>query len=219
MANEELAPSLGSETSFVSSAANQASDSAYSDFFQETSDGQISMGPKAEKSGLEIATTIFGYLVPITILATALLSAHVYLKTLDDTTIVEKYDFICKYINGAVPIDEADKKCKSLPQIETDYQVKITALTEETIKYLNEYLPIKISKNLLATSPEKAFIVKTFQRKLDVRKIMQEFYTAVDISQWNKAKNIICTGVSITQAGNVTSQCTVYGMGVGETGD
>lgn len=40
---QESTPTPGGESSFVSSIANQKPESAYSDFFQETSDGQISV--------------------------------------------------------------------------------------------------------------------------------------------------------------------------------
>lgn len=78
---EQNNPTVTESTAFISSATNAKTDDggAYSDFFQETSDGNISIGRKAQKSGLEIATTLFGYTLPFIIVGVIIGSLHVYL--------------------------------------------------------------------------------------------------------------------------------------------
>lgn len=50
----------------------QKVDNAYTDFFQETSDGKISVGSKARQSGLELSVSILGYLLIVVVVASIL---------------------------------------------------------------------------------------------------------------------------------------------------
>ncbi len=56
-----------SESFLSTTAPTTDASNPYGDFFQETSDGNISIGTKVKKSGLELGTSILGYIVPIAI--------------------------------------------------------------------------------------------------------------------------------------------------------
>lgn len=78
--------STSNETSFLSSNnQEQESSNAYGDFFQETSDGNISIGPKAKKSGIEVLTDVLGYVVSVAVISTILLSLHVFMRTREES--------------------------------------------------------------------------------------------------------------------------------------
>lgn len=50
----------------------QKVDNAYTDFFQETSDGKISVGSKARQSGLELTVSILGYVLIVVVVVSIL---------------------------------------------------------------------------------------------------------------------------------------------------
>ncbi|MBP9780216.1 hypothetical protein KBD33_06415, partial [Candidatus Gracilibacteria bacterium] len=66
MANLEKSSTVpeSSGDSFLKTGEGNEGSNIYGDFFQETSDGSISIGPRAQKSGLEVATNALGYIVP-----------------------------------------------------------------------------------------------------------------------------------------------------------
>ena len=63
-------------TSFLTHADShgegQKIDNAYTDFFQETSDGKISVGSKARQSGLELTVSVLGYVLIVVVVASIL---------------------------------------------------------------------------------------------------------------------------------------------------
>ena len=207
---------IESATSFISSGKWESggSDSTYNDFFQETSDGNISIGPKAQKSWIEIFTTILWYLLPVAIIAVAIGAFHVYIQKWGwAKSISENYKFLCPYLNYSVKGFDTEYSCSTLQAIETSYTKKRAELEEAILVRLNEYIPIRLTKNILLTSPERKFAVDTFKNKLRVDEIIEKFE---DVRNMSKSiavtnNNIICNGISITWNGGITTQCTVYG--------
>lgn len=88
-------------------------------------------------------------------------------------------------------------------------------LRNETMKYLTQYIPIKISRNLIDSSPEKAFIVKKYSAKVQFDKIIEKFEKVRSEQQYAKESNISCTGISMNESGNMSTQCIVYGGDIG----
>jgi hypothetical protein len=72
-------------------------------------------------------------------------------------------------------IEVGDKGCKTLTMIEREYSDRLSRMEDEIITGLTEYIPIKISKNIIDASPEKAFIINTFGKKVHVDDIMKQF--------------------------------------------
>lgn len=192
------------------------------DFFQETSDGNISIGPKAQKSGIEIATTILSYLVPVMVVSVLILSGHVFIRGQESTGFIENYQFICPYLNYGVSTTD-DVWCKTLTMIAADYEEKQKVLQDDIINILVDYIPIKTSKSIIDASPEKKFVLDTFAKKIRVDDIMNDFQTVIKKSVSPKLaqvdrnlSNIECSGLSITNRDNIVTQCTVYGGAIGE---
>lgn len=204
-----------STESFLSTTSPSITDSSnpYGDFFQETSDGNISIGTKVKKSELEIATGILGYLVPIVIIIGILGIIHVFIRSQSTNTFAENYSFICPYLN--MGIDAPDKECKTMEMIETDYKTREARLKDEIITGLTEYIPIKISKNILDASPEKSFIIETFSNKVYVDDIMKQFEKIRTASLYSSSPNIECNGISITDGDTLSTQCTIFGGKLG----
>jgi len=184
------------QESFLNTSTKSETANPYGDFFQETSDGNISIGARAQKSWLEIATWILGYIVPIAIVFTILWSIHVFIRTQESNTFAENYSFICPYLNMGINV--VDKDCKTLKMIENDYTDRTSKLTEEIIAGLTEFIPIKISKNIIDASPEKAFIIKTFENKIHVDEIMKQFEKIRTSATYGNSWNIGCNWISIT---------------------
>lgn len=72
-------------------------------------------------------------------------------------------------------ITAPDKGCKTLTMLEKEYNDRLARLQDEIISGLTEYIPIKISKNIIDASPERTFIVNTFTNKVRVDDIMKQF--------------------------------------------
>jgi hypothetical protein len=167
--------SVGSSESFLRSGGDTPESNIYGDFFQETSDGSLSIGPKSQKSSLEIVTGIFAYVVPIAVIASILAAVHVFLRTQESGSFAENYQFLCPYINMGVNAEE--KGCKTFTMIAKEYQDKTANLQANTIDLLTEYIPIKVSKNIMDASPEKKFVFDVFANKIHVDEIMKQFET------------------------------------------
>lgn len=200
-------------TSFISAWQEAAPESStYSDFFQETSDGNISIWPKAQKSGLEIITTILGYILPVAIVVTLFGLFHVFIRGGGwAKEIKDKYTFLCPYLTYGVSGIEESENCEPMKNIEEIYTKRSGDLQAAIINKLAEYIPIKITKNLLITSPERTFVIDTYKNKIRMDRIMEQFQ---DVQRWARSSagdNIVCNGISITGNGDLTTQCSIYG--------
>jgi hypothetical protein len=209
-------PESTKDSNFISSPETSKVDTIYSDFFQETSDGKISMGSKAKKSWLEVFTTVLSYVLPIAIIIVVLASFHVFLRTQETWGFAEKYQFLCPYMNRWVDIESSERGCNTISAIQTRYTEKKQVLQEDIIKRMNEYIPIKIAKNLIATSPEKKFIIDTYKNKVRVDITIQKFFELLEKSQYTSIDNIDCKGISIGSDGDLSTLCNIYGKGIGE---
>ncbi len=209
-----LAPWAPAEwASFISSSKTEwtTPDSTYSDFFQETSDGNISIWPKAQKSGLEVTTNILSYIVPIVIVIALFWVFHVFIRSgWAAQSIKETYTFLCPYLSYWVALSEEEKSCQTLASIRDVYSKKRQDLEWNIINKLAEYIPIKITKNLLITSPERNFVINTYNNKIHMDEIMSQFENARKTGISLTGDNVACNGISIIGDGNLTTQCTVY---------
>ena len=216
--DSKIAPkdSLAAETtSFISSGKWESWgwDSTYNDFFQETSDGNISIGPKAQKAWIEVFTTVLWYILPIVILAVIGWAFHVYVQKWGGATAIkENYKFLCPYLNYGIDGISSDYSCDNMQVIETSYATKRTEIEGNILNSLNEYIPIKLTKNILLTSPERKFAINTYENKVKMDEIMEKFEAVRNNSKSIAVttNNIVCNGISIIN-GNLTTQCSIYG--------
>jgi hypothetical protein len=110
-----------------------------------------------------------------------------------------------------------NKGCKSIETIKKEYTDKKNILEENIISALTEYIPIKVSANILDASPEKAFVVNTFATKPHVDLVINSFETTRRSAQVSGRDNIKCSGITITRGYSLSTQCTVYGGLIGES--
>lgn len=214
---EPIAPiTTKTETaSFISSGKWESSvDSTYNDFFQETSDGNISIWPRVQKSWIEIFTSIMGYVIPLAIIMVLIWAFHVYVqKWWGATLIKENYTFLCPYLNYSIEWADEEYRCDTLQTISASYEKMRTNLEADILVKLNEYIPIKLTKNILLTSEERAFAIETYKNKTRMDVIMKKFEEIIEESQSvarGNINNVVCNGISITTWGNITTQCTIY---------
>jgi hypothetical protein len=199
--------------SFLKTTSTTDSSNPYGDFFQETSDGNISIGSKVKKSGLELSTDILWYVVPLAIVVAIIGVIHVFIRTQETNTFAENYNFICPYLH--IGVIASDKECKTLTMLQKEYTDRLLRIQEEIITWLTEYIPIKISKNIIDASPEKAFILKTFENKVHVDDIIKQFEKMRTGAEYRESPNIECNGISITNGDTLSTQCSVYGWKIG----
>ncbi len=215
-----IPPAIPPETwdgdSFLKTGGTE-SNNIYNDFFQETSDGNISIGAKAQRSTLEIATSTFGYIIPVLAIVVALGSAHVFLRTQENGSFAENYTFLCPYLNYGVSLTKEEKNCKTIKMIGDEYGKKSIEHQKEVVDYLTEYIPIKVSKNIMDASPERKFIIDTFSNKVFVNKIMEKFEVEKKRSEYSGVPNIECLGITITEKNLLSTQCSIYGSELGNT--
>lgn len=205
-----------SESDFLKSSSTQDTSNVYGDFFQETSDGTLSIWPKAQKSGIEILTTVLSYIVPVVAIVALVTVIHVFIRTREDSSFAENYQFLCPYINYGVELDSENKRCKTMTAITKEYQDKNTELQSNIVELLTEYIPIKISKNIIDASPEKRFIIETFANKVHPDEVIKQFDSVVRKAQYTNEKNIECNGINITNGDTIATQCTIYGGAIGD---
>jgi hypothetical protein len=216
-ANPQSGTTSGGENFLKSAPANDAN--IYGDFFQETSDGNISIGPKAQKSGLEIITTVLSYIVPVAVVITILLSIHVFIRNQETATFANNYTFICPYLNYGIDglADNKEKWCKTMSMIAKEYAEKQLLLQEDIIRALTEYIPIKTSNSIIDASPEKKFVLDTYKNKIHIDEIIKEFNEVIKKSENKTVKNNIeCSGINISKWDTLMTQCTIYGGAIWE---
>jgi hypothetical protein len=211
--NTSVPTDTSASESFLKTTPTTDSSNPYWDFFQETSDGNISIGAKVKKSGLELGTNILGYVVPIAIVLAVVGVIHVFIRTQETNTFAENYSFICPYLN--MGINDPSKECKTLTMLKKEYDDRLARLQLEIVTGLTEYIPIKISKNIIDASPERAFILNTFANKVHVDDIIKQFEKIRTSSEYRESPNIECNGISITGGDTLSTQCTIYGGRIG----
>lgn len=84
--------------------------------------------------------------------------------------------------------------------IEASYSTKRSEIEANILNSLNEYIPIKLTKNILLTSPERKFAINTYENKVKMDEIMEKFETVRNNSKSIAVttNNIVCNGISIT---------------------
>ncbi len=91
-----------------------------------------------------------------------------------------------------------------------EYADKQTILQENIIEGLTEYIPIKVSASILDASPEKKFIIDTYDTKPHVNEVLEAF-GRVKLASQSVSGNIECTGLTVTNGNSLSTQCTIYG--------
>lgn len=131
----------------------------------------------------------------------------------------ENYPFLCSHLNYGVDLDASERGCKTLTAITKEYDQKRVALEDNILRELNTYIPLKVTQNIIRTSPEKKFIIDTYNNKLHADDLMSKFDLIRKTSESSGFDNITCTGISITGDGKISTQCTVYGADIGANDD
>ncbi len=83
-------------------------------------------------------------------------------------------------------------------------------LEENIITGLTEYIPIKVSASILDASPEKKFIIDTYDNKPHVNEVLEAF-SRVKLASQSVSGNIECNGLTVTNGNSLSTQCTIYG--------
>ncbi|MBX9809353.1 hypothetical protein K2X92_03130 [Candidatus Gracilibacteria bacterium] len=214
---------IGTETtgsSFLneSSEAAKTEDSLYNDFFQENGNEEMTLSAKKERSGLEVLVNVLEYITMLVVVSGVLAGLHVFVRSMENTTFLETYPFLCPYLNYDIEIPKEEKGCKNVNAIQKEYLDKKQVLENNIIDALVEYIPIKVSSSILDASPEKKFVLTTFENKPHVNNVLEAFERVKAFSQKNVGngeKNIKCVGVTVTNGDTLSTQCTVYGGSIG----
>lgn len=188
----------------------------YNDFFQENSNGEIRLGGKKERSTLEIVVSILQYITICIVIVWILFGAHIYMRSSQSVSFLETYPFLCPYLHYDIDAPAENKWCKSIGIIKQEYTEKQAILEENIVSKLTEYIPIKVSSNILDASPEKRFIIDTYDNKPNVKDVLEAFGQVKSSSQ-SASNSIECTGLTVTNGNSLSTQCTIYGGGIGDT--
>jgi hypothetical protein len=139
---------------------------------------------------------------------------HVYIRS-SNGQFLENYPFLCPYLNYDILIPPNEKWCKNVATIGNEYRERHTLLQEKIIAWLTEYIPIKVSASILDASPEKKFIIDTYDTKPRVNEVLEAF-GRVKLASQSVSGNIECSGLSVTNGNSLSTQCTIYGWGIGD---
>ncbi len=166
----------------------------------------IRIGPKSRKPLIEVATNILWVVLILFLLWIGLISLDVWFRQQDENVLAAKYSFLCPYTHVWVEKVEPDD-CRT------------EVLQKEILTELAEYIPIKVSKNLIDGSPEKAFIEETYAWKLDYQKIIGRFEEIITKQSEGYRDKILCDGLQMTEKWDLSTQCIVYGGEVWSDGE
>jgi hypothetical protein len=145
-----------------------------------------------------------------------LFGLHVFIRSSSSGSFFENYPFLCPYLHYDVIAPSNEKWCKNINVIQQEYADKQKILEDNIIDSLTEYIPIKVSSSILDASPEKKFIIDTYDHKPHVNNVLEAFEKVKSNSQsWN-GENIKCTGLTVTDGSNLSTQCTIYGGAIGD---
>ena len=120
--------------------------------------------------------------MPIIVTATIFMSLHAFIKSQTDSTFVEKFPFLCSYMNNDINLSEEERGCKTSSAITSEYDTKTTVLEKEIVNKLAVYVPIKISSKDIGSN-EKKFIKETFEAKIPIKNIMDDFNKVLSQAQ------------------------------------
>lgn len=193
----------------------KSEDILYNDFFQENSNGDLTIGNKKQWSGLEVFVRVMQYVTIFVVVTVVLSWIHIFVRSSQSGSFFESYTFLCPYLNYDINVPTSEKWCKNIEVIQKEYSEKQKILQESIVEALTEYIPIKVSSSILDASPEKAFIINTYDNKPHVNIVLEAFEKVKANSQSVKGENINCTGLTVTEWINLSTQCTVYGGSVG----
>lgn len=207
---------LDAAPSSVASTTTKAEDVLYNDFFQENSSGELTVGGKKERSGLEIAVSVMQYVATLIVIVWILFGLHVFIRSSSSGSFFESYPFLCPYLHYDIGAPANEKWCKNIDVIQREYSDKQKILEDNIITALTEYIPIKVSSSILDASPEKKFIVDTYEHKPHVNNVLEAFEKVKSNSQSVNGENIKCNGLTVTEWSNLSTQCTIYGGAIGD---
>jgi hypothetical protein len=200
--------------------SQKSEDTLYNDFFQENSNGEITLGAKKERSGLEVIVNILEYTTILVVIIGILSGLHVFIRSSQNGSFLENYPFLCPYLHYDINAPAEEKWCKNIGTIEKEYIEKNTNLEENILAALTEYIPIKVSSSILDASPEKRFVISTYNSKPHVNNVLEAFEkvkmnTQKVNSQSANEPNIKCSGITVVEWNILSTQCIIYGGDIG----
>ena len=205
----------GAPTVIPSDATSKTEETLYNDFFQENSTGEMSLGGKKERSSLEILVNVMQYVTIFVVAVGVLFGLHVYVRSSASGGFLENYPFLCPYLHYDIDAPDSEKWCKSVSTIGKEYTERQFILQGNIIEGLTEYIPIKVSASILDASPEKKFIIDTYDNKPHVNEVLEAF-SRVKLASQSVSGNIECNGLTVTNGNSLSTQCTIYGWGIGD---
>ncbi len=84
-------------------------DVLYNDFFQENSSGELTIGSKKERSGLEIFVSGMQYVTIFVVATVVLFGLHVFIRSSQSGSFFENYTFLCPYLHYDILSPEDEK--------------------------------------------------------------------------------------------------------------
>lgn len=192
-------------------------DILYNDFFQESSNGEVMIGSKITRSSLEVLVSIVQYITIFIVVLWIFWWIHVFIRTSESTSFLENYSFLCPYLNYDIKNPASERWCKNITAINKEYTEKKTILENNIITSLTEFIPIKVSSSILDASPERKFVIETYDNKPDITKVIKAFEDVKSESQSILGENITCNGLVIRNWFYLSTQCIIYGWEIGDT--
>ena len=92
-----------------------------------------------------------------------------------------------------------EEGCETPKVLEDVYTKKESELQINIINKLADYIPIKITRNLLSSSPERAFVLNTYKNKLKMNDILKQFEDVRRKARSVIGDNIACNGISVLE--------------------
>ncbi len=213
--SNNTSPELESNFLGKGPAAEKNDDILYNDFFQESSNGDISSKAKDNRSSMELIVSVMRYVTILVVSIWILFWVHTFIRSSDIWGFIQNYPILCPYLNYDIKNDSSEKQCKNVTAIQKEYTDKINTLENNIITNLTEYIPIKVSSSILDASPEKKFVISTYDTKPNINKLLEAFEKVKSESQSVLWDNITCKGLVIKDGISLSTICTVLGWDIG----
>ncbi|EKE30124.1 MAG: hypothetical protein ACD_2C00038G0001 [uncultured bacterium (gcode 4)] len=132
---------------------------------------------------------------------------------------IAKMPLVCDYIWSTVDWYE-NSECKTLNQMVESFKKEKSNIETTLIQELSILIPEKIKTNYILSSPKVKFIQETtWNSRISIAKVLEDFENIRKSSWWYQWKNIECNQYNINEKWELSVNCDFYGASINESED
>ncbi len=171
---------------------------------------------KIRKTSLVPIASILTTITSITVMVFLYFLGDTWIRLKEDNSFIINYPFLCTYITKGITINTDSSKCETIKMIHARINKEKDGIESQIIDKLYTYIPLKVRENTFVfnNSPEKRLIDKIQSERIFIQDIINQF-DKIQKTTTFKWWDIDCSALSITEDGNVNTNCMIFGLGIG----